>query len=34
VGFSVFSANPKTHWFENVGADPYEMVSIDLKPAP
>lgn len=34
VGFSVFSANPKTHWFENVGAVPYEMVSIDLKPAP
>jgi len=33
VGFSAFSASPKTHWFENVGAVPYEMVSVDLKPA-
>jgi predicted metal-dependent enzyme (double-stranded beta helix superfamily) len=32
VGFS--AGVGKTHSFENIGAAPYEMVSIELKPAP
>jgi quercetin dioxygenase-like cupin family protein len=32
TGRAAFSkAVGKTHWFENVGTTPYEMISIDLK---